>query len=116
MPRQRGRQRKDDEAMTKRNIGSILWLALQCAKDDRQALIDAYRGDKTERAVRQAMRDVKDFQIVQEKLFGKSKSKLQAMLDKATSRSVIKMLADGLDIAEEFSSPAPPPAQPEAGE
>jgi len=32
--------------MAKRTVGNVIWLALVCAKQDRDALIDAYRGDK----------------------------------------------------------------------
>lgn len=77
--------------MTKRKIGKVLWLAIECAKSDRQALIDAYSGNTQEEAVRQALLDIKAFETVQVRLFGTSKSKLEAMLDKMTPISILKV-------------------------
>ena len=34
--------------MAKRKIGEVLWLALECAKSDRQSLVDAYSGNTEE--------------------------------------------------------------------
>jgi len=83
--------------MAKRKIGKVLWLALECAKSDRQSLVDAYSGDTREKAVRDALADVKAFEALQVRLFGTSKSKLQAMIDSMTPVSVLKMLSDDFE-------------------
>jgi hypothetical protein len=77
--------------MAKRKIGDVIWLALECAKSDRQALVDAYSGNTQERAVRQALADVKAFEALQVRLFGTSKTALQAMLDRMTPVSILKL-------------------------
>jgi hypothetical protein len=83
--------------MAKRKIGEVLWLALECAKSDRQSLVDAYSGNIKESAVRQAIADIKAFEALQVRLFGTSKSKLQAMIDSMTPVSVLKMLPDDFE-------------------
>ena len=80
--------------MAKRKIGNVLWLALECAKSDRQSLVDAYSGDVREEAVRQALADVKAFEALQVRLFGTSKSELQTMLDKMTPVSILKLKSE----------------------
>lgn len=77
--------------MAKRKIGDVLWLALECAKSDRISLADAYGGDTSVQAVRKALADVKAFEALQVRLFGTSKSKLQAMIDKMTPVSILKL-------------------------
>ena len=83
--------------MAKRKIGNVLWLALECAKSDRQSLVDAYSGNTAEPAVRQALADVKAFEALQVRLFGTSKSKLLAMIDNMAPVSVLKMLHDDFE-------------------
>lgn len=78
--------------MAKRKIGSVIWLALECAKSDRQSLVDAYSSDTREEAVRQALADVKAFEALQVRLFGTSKSEFCAMLEKMTPVSILKLL------------------------
>lgn len=82
--------------MPRRKIGDVLWLALQYAKSDRVALIVAHDGDVEQPAVRNAMRDIKDFKVVQMRLFGTTTSKLDAMIDKMTPTSIDKILADAV--------------------
>jgi len=77
--------------MAKRKIGEVLWLALEYAKSDRQSLVDAYSGDTSERAVRQALVDVKAFEKLQVRLFGTSKTELEAMLEKMTPVDIFKL-------------------------
>lgn len=87
--------------MANRKISDVLWLALQCAKDDRQSLVDAYSGDKSEPAVRQALADIRAFENLQKKLFGSTTSKLENMMSKMNQVSILKILADGVDDAEQ---------------
>lgn len=67
--------------MTKRKLAQTLWYALQCAKDDRQGLVDAYSGDTKEDAVRNAMADIKAFESLQLKLFGRTKSRMEEKVE-----------------------------------
>lgn len=83
--------------MSKRKVGEVLWLALQCAKTDRIGLIDAYSGDTSETAVRQAKSDVKAFEQLQVRLFGTTRSQLDAMMDAMTPKSIFAILHDELD-------------------
>ena len=83
--------------MANRKIGDVIWLALECAKSDRQSLVDAYSGNTTEPAVRQALADVKAFEALQVRLFGTSKTELQVMIDSMTPVSVLKMLHDDFE-------------------
>lgn len=87
--------------MAKRKIGDVIWLALVCAKDDRISLIDAYHGDETQSAVKQAMADIRAFENLQMKLFGTTRTELQRMMDRMTSKSLLKMAADEIDDAEQ---------------
>lgn len=68
--------------MDRRKAGDVLWYALQCAKSDRQGLVDAYGGDLSEPAVRDAKADIKAFERLQKKIFGTTKSQLEVMIDK----------------------------------
>jgi hypothetical protein len=68
--------------MDRRKTSDLIWYALQCAKSDRQALADAYGNDTNEFAVKQAHKDIKAFTRLQMKLFGTSRSKLDAEMDK----------------------------------
>lgn len=91
--------------MAKRKIGDVIWLALVCAKDDRMALIDAYRSDETQTAVKQAMADIRAFESLQTKLFGTTRTELQRMMDGMTPKSLLKMVADEIDDAEQSVNP-----------
>lgn len=91
--------------MAKRKIGKVLWLALQCAKGDRQSLIDAYSGDTSEDAVKKALADVRAFESLQIRLFGTSKTELEKMMDSITPVSVLKMLSEDIDDAEQKMHP-----------
>lgn len=76
-----------------RKIGEVLWLALQCAKQDRKSLIDAYRGDKAEEAVRDAMSDIKAFEKLQLKLFGTTRSELEAAILRMKPVDILRLIA-----------------------
>lgn len=71
--------------MAKRKIGDIIWLAMQYAKQDRTTLIDAYNGNPQEKAVQDAIRDIKDIESVQMMLFGTTRSRLDAAIANATT-------------------------------
>ena len=75
-----------------RPIGEILWLALQYAKQDRQSLIDAYRGDTSEEVVRDAISDIKAFERLQLKLFGTTRSELEAKIGRMKPVNVLRLL------------------------
>jgi len=83
--------------MAKRTVGNVIWLALVCAKQDRDALIDAYRGDKSEQAVKDALADVRAFEKLQLRLFGTTKTELQAKIKKMTSKSLLKVFHEDFD-------------------
>lgn len=83
--------------MAKRKIGEILWLALVCAKSEREGLIDAYGGDTKEELVRQAVVDVKAFERIQIRFFGTSKTELQTMMEKMTPISIFKLLDEEIE-------------------
>jgi hypothetical protein len=87
--------------MAKRKIGDVIWLALVCAKDDRIALVDAYRGDESQAAVKQAMADIRAFESLQMKLFGTTKTELQRIMSTMSSKSLLKMSSDEIDDAEQ---------------
>ena len=76
-----------------RKVGEILWLAFQYAKQDRRSLIDAYRGDKSEEAVRDAISDIKAFNRLQLKLFGTTRSELEAKVAEMKPVDILKLLA-----------------------
>jgi hypothetical protein len=73
--------------MSRRKLASTLRHALQCAKDDRISLIDAYEGDEKERAVRIAQEDVKAFDALLLYLFGDTSTPLERELGKAKTIS-----------------------------
>ncbi len=80
-----------------RPIGEILWLALQYAKQDRQSLINAYRGDTSEKVVRDAISDIKAFERLQLKLFGTTRSELEAKIGRMKPVDIFELLAKGID-------------------
>lgn len=88
--------------MGKVSLGQVLWFALQCAKDDRQSLIDAYHGDENETAVKQAMADIKSFEKLQIKFFGSSEDKIEKSLKGLKSKSIMKAIVEGKDFGEYF--------------
>lgn len=83
--------------MAKRKIGEVLWLALQCAKRDRRSFVEAYSFDTTEPAVVDALKDIQDFEALQLRLFGTTKSELDAAIDKLKPVSITKLLARDVD-------------------
>ena len=85
-----------------RKIGEVLWLALQCAKDDRQSLVDAYKGDESEWAVKKAMADIKAFEALQLKLFGATQTELNAKIAAMKPIDIFKLLAMPLDEREKY--------------
>lgn len=77
-----------------RKAGEILWMAFQYAKQDRQSLIDAYRGDESEEAVRDAISDIKAFEKLQLKLFGTTRSELQARIAAMKPVDILNLVAN----------------------
>ncbi len=75
-----------------RKVGEILWLAFQYAKQDRRSLIDAYRGDRSEEAVRDAISDIKAFERLQLRFFGTTQSELEAQIAKMKPVDILKLL------------------------
>lgn len=75
-----------------RKIGEIIWLALQYAKQDRQSLVDAYRGNTSEEAVRDAIADIKAFEKLQIKFFGTTQSELEAQIAKMKPVDILKLM------------------------
>ena len=67
--------------MEKRKLGKVLFLALQYAKSERESFVDAYDGNTKEKAVRDALRNIKDFDAALLMLFGTTKDALQVKLD-----------------------------------
>lgn len=63
--------------MSKRSARQIVWMAFQYAKDDRRDLVDAYGGNENEQAVKNALRDIRDIERLQQELFGTTESALQ---------------------------------------
>lgn len=49
-------------------------MAFQCAKQERRSFIDAYRGDTSEKAVREALKDIAALERLQTALFGTTRS------------------------------------------
>lgn len=88
--------------MSKRKIGEVLWLALQYAKQDRKSLADAYHNDESEEAVRDALADIRAFGVLQIRLFGTDKSKLQAAMDKMKPVDILKLLSKDMDEIDEI--------------
>jgi hypothetical protein len=86
--------------MSKRKIGDVLWLALQCAKSDRQTLADAYDNDISQPAVRIAMSDVKAFEALQIKLFGTTQSEMEVAIGKLKPISIIQLLNDDVSFTD----------------
>ncbi len=69
-----------DGIMDRRKTGDVLFYALQCAKSDRQAYLDAIRGDTALEIETQA--DIKAFTQLQYSLFGTMQSKLDVEISK----------------------------------
>ena len=67
--------------MDRRKTSNILWLAFQYAKQDREALIAAYRGDELEKPVKDALGDIKALKRLQERIFGTTESEIQCRLN-----------------------------------
>lgn len=44
--------------MDRRKTRDVLWMVFQCAKQERRSFIDAYQGDTSEKAVREALKDM----------------------------------------------------------
>lgn len=75
----------------RRKTGDVLWLALQYAKQDRKSIINAYHGDTTEEAVRDALADIAAFERLQLRLFGTTKSELEAKLERMKLVSILEL-------------------------
>lgn len=77
--------------MNRRKTADVLWLALQYARQNRLNLIDAYGGNTKEKAVRDALSDVRAFESLQKKLFGTTRTRLEAELEKAESVNLLDL-------------------------
>lgn len=90
--------------MARRSLADVLWYALQCAREERSSLVNAYSGDETQEAVRIALNDIELFKKAQMRLFGSCESRNDEMikaLGPVTAVSLIKMMAAGDNFAEE---------------
>ena len=75
-------------------IGEILWLAFVYAKQDRLSIIAAYSGDKSEPVVQAAEWEIAAFEKLQKRLFGTTKTELEAAMEKMQPRDIMKMLQE----------------------
>lgn len=66
--------------MSRQKVADVLWYALECAKAERQSLVDAYFGDTNEWVVRESNADIKAFEALQMKLFGTIVSRQDATI------------------------------------
>lgn len=65
----------------RRKNSEVLWMALQCAKRDRQTLIEAYGPELAgDPAVTDALADIRAFTRLQKRLFGTTTSQMDAVL------------------------------------
>lgn len=103
---------------------NVLFYALQCAKSDRLAFADAVGDDSPE--YEKALADVRAFELLQRRVFGTTKGKLDRILENAGSVSVydIRRLLDAEpelfihadDCECDYCRPTTPaPDQPSAG-
>lgn len=76
--------------MDRRKTADVLFFALQCAKTDRLAYADAVSDDA--KAHREALADVKAFEVLQRKIFGTSDSELDAEAKKMESVSIVNIM------------------------
>jgi hypothetical protein len=90
--------------MSKRNIGKVLWLALQYAKEYQEGIADAWGGDETTDAVKKANADIKAFSSLQIKLFGTDKTELQTMMKKMKPVSIMRMFQNDFDPDNPFDT------------
>lgn len=65
-----------------RKIKDVLWQVIQCAKMERQSFIDAYHNDNFLKEVKEALADIKSFEMLQKRLFGTTQSEMDVMLSK----------------------------------
>jgi ribosomal protein L30E len=75
--------------MGRRKISDVLWMAFECAKQDRASLIVAYSNDRAEPAVKDALKDIAAIERLQIKLFGTKKTELGAALEKGVSVDIL---------------------------
>lgn len=83
--------------MSQGKIGDVLWLALQCAKQDRKSFVDAYHGDTSSEWVQEAIADIKAFEQLQIKLFGTDKSELQAKIARMKPVNILRLLGKDIE-------------------
>ncbi len=74
--------------MDRRRNSDVLFYALQCAKSDRLAFIDAYRDMGECQEVKDANLDIVAFERMQRKLFGTTRSKMDSVFDDGISLSL----------------------------
>ena len=87
--------------MAKRKASEVLWLALGYAIQDRISLIDAYSSIPDDPVVKEAMQDMADIKALQMRLFGTTKSRIEAAIEKMTPISLVDFLAK-MDTEEDW--------------
>ena len=78
--------------MQTHKLGKVLWLALQYAKADRESFVDAYSGNTKEKAVRDALQNIKDFDAAMVMLFGTTRDALQVKTDAMLSMDIYEYM------------------------
>jgi hypothetical protein len=81
--------------MSKRKVAEVLWLALQCAKCDRQGLVNAYQGDTSDWAVKKALADIRAFEALQMRLFGRTENEIDKAMTKMKLVNILELIAGG---------------------
>ena len=76
--------------MDRRKVMDVLFYALQCAKSDRLAFADAVDNDREK--YKEAIADIKAFEVLQVKIFGTKDSELDAATKQMKSATLKDML------------------------
>lgn len=76
--------------MDRRKTADVIFYALQCAKSDRFAYADAVSADP--KAYKEALADIKAFEVLQRKIFGTSDSQLDAETKRMKLASITDLL------------------------
>jgi hypothetical protein len=76
----------------RKKILRVLWLAIQDAKDYENSLIDAWNGNKKESAVKEAIKNVKEFNELQKLFFGNQRSIRDASAENAKTIDIFTLL------------------------
>lgn len=67
--------------MDRRKTGDVIFYALNLAIEERNGLIDAYSNDDSEKAVRDAKKDISAFLLLKKRLFGNRKSRKELFFE-----------------------------------